>query len=815
MNNNIKSGAAQIAPFNAFADMDEAHFAHRHRLIPVEPGGKKPAFFDGVEWKPYPVWQKVGELTAQRLANYQKAEAANMGLVLGPHPALASSMVVGVFDMDVTEPKLKAAIEPVMQGAGLMEFLRFGNPEKMGAAFVVVKLPYANARLGKQVIDFGGGQKVEFLCDGSQVLLHGLHLLGCLYAWADPKKSLPACPITALPVIPLEQYREIMVALAEAGTVSGFKASDPSAGTGTALVGHAEFPKLPEPDARLLQAGLAEAADKNDIPRGEWVQLVKAYAACCEDALGIEQVADDLIDFTAKYTFESGNAPTEVLRVLDERTLPVGFGLHQLCELLAERVSDATAEALCALARRAEAQHVFGGAPVDQGIVEQLMQQALAAARVNAMSFDNADLTKAEPKSLAELLACGLDKLPPRSWLVRGLIMLGALTVIGGAGGSGKSSLLNGTALSIASGQSLMGFDLRNPHGEAVLILNADDDEAEIARRFGALAQFYNVAPEALGRIHVIGMDKLGDARACHVKGRGGELVFNGDWLDRVSEWIDRIGAKAVILDPLAGIADLDENSNEHMGALAGWLNAFAAAKGISVVLVHHASKGGVAAAAASGGDRNANLIAGGRRLLDKARAAFVIDGLGDADAAHVGLGKSDERLRQMFGLWGVKGNYMARGAARAYFRIEAVGLNNARGLDPSDTVGVAVRYTPARAAATDAVLLAILDLIAAGTAAGPYTRRKASGLNPRYIVPAVVGAVNWLAEGLSGPPGEKNILDLLSEKVLTPGLAQEQQVQVSYTSKTKAGLGIVLTPAGEAELIRLKSADTENDDCI
>ena len=232
----------------------------------------------------------------------------------------------------------------------------------------------------------------------------------------------------------------------------------------------------------------------------------------------------------------------------------------------------------------------------------------------------------------------------------------------------------------------------------------------------------------------------------------------------------------------------------------------------VAFVLVHHAAKGALAAAAASGGDRSANLIAGGRRLLDKARAAFVIDSLGEADASHVGMAKSDDRLRHMFGLWPVKGNYMARGAARAYFSMEAFGLNNARGLDPSDTVGVAVRFTPARAVATDTLLLAILELIAAGTAAGPYTCSKRGGQNRRYIVPAIVAAVDWKAEGHAEAPGEKSILDLLTDKVLHAKLAQEQEVQVSYTSKNQTRLGLVLTPLGEGEKNRLKSSKAADD---
>jgi hypothetical protein len=440
--------------------------------------------------------------------------------------------------------------------------------------------------------------------------------------------------------------------------------------------------------------------------------------------------------------------------------------------------------------------------------VDALKQEALAvAARAKAGGFDNSVLRAIEPKTLAELLAGGPPQ--PRSWLVKGLLMCGTLTVIGGAGGTGKSSVMNGIALSVAAGLPFMGFDVRNPNGEAVLILNHDDDEAEIARRMGALADHYKVPATALGRVHVLGSDMLGTAKACRVQGRGGELVFNGDWFDRLAEWIRRTGTKVVILDPLFGIADLDENSNEHMGAFGGYLNRFAKALGVSVVLVHHANKGGVAAAAASGGDRSANLIAGGRRLIDAARAAYVVDGLSEADAPHVGLDRTDDRLNALSGLWGVKGNYSGRGAARAYFRMEAICLNNARGLDASDMVAVAVPYAVPKAAATSAVLTVILRLIVAGAASGAYTRKKSGGRggNSRFIVPAIIAGVDWTAEGLEGPPPERNLLDILQRRVLRAGLAEETLVPVQYKSKTEERLGLVLTPAGQAALARLEAA--------
>lgn len=437
--------------------------------------------------------------------------------------------------------------------------------------------------------------------------------------------------------------------------------------------------------------------------------------------------------------------------------------------------------------------------------VEALKRETLAvAARVREGGFDNAMLTAAAPKTLTELLAGGLASLPPRRWEVKGLFMRGALTVVGGAGGTGKSSLMNAIALSVASGLPFMGFDLRNPNGEAVLILNGDDDEAEISRRFGAMVQHYGIPATALGRVHVLGSNVIGGLKACRVEGH--EIAFNEAWFAWFGGMVRRTGVRLAVVDPLFALASLDENDNNMMGAFAGRLNRLAAELDIALVLVVHANKAGIAQSSQNGGDRGANLIAGGRRLVDAARAAFVIDALGEADGKHVLLSDTDPRLKQMLGLWSVKSNYAARGAARAYFTMVAVCLQNARGLDDADMVGVPVPYKVPKVAATDTLLLTILDLIEAGTAKGAYSLTKRGG-SDRCILPAIAGAVDWEAEGLEAAPSEGSLKDILKTRVLGPKLAEEKEgLSIRHPSGARDGKGLVLTSAGKAERDRLKA---------
>ncbi len=428
------------------------------------------------------------------------------------------------------------------------------------------------------------------------------------------------------------------------------------------------------------------------------------------------------------------------------------------------------------------------------------MAERMEAARNAAVAV----LKAAEPKSLSDLLAGGLDKLPPRRWEVKGIFLRGALTVVGGAGGTGKSSLLNATALSVASGLPFIGFDLRNPNGESVLVLNGDDDEAEITRRLGAMVQHYNIPATALGRVQVLGSNVLDGMKACEVKDR--KIEFNEAWFVWFAGMVRKTGARFVVVDPLFALASIDENDNNMMGSFAGRLNRLAAELDIALVLVVHANKGGIALSAQNGGDRGANQIAGARRLIDAARAAFVIDALSESDGKHVGLADTDPRLKQMLGLWSVKGNYVARGAARAYFRMHGVCLQNSRGLDDADMVGVPVTYKVPKVAATDSLLLTILDLIDAGTPKGAHSRTYRGG-SDRCILPAISEAVDWEAEGLEAAPSENSLKDILKSRVFGPKLAEEKDgLDIKHPSGTRKSSGLVLTAAGHAELARLRA---------
>lgn len=457
-------------------------------------------------------------------------------------------------------------------------------------------------------------------------------------------------------------------------------------------------------------------------------------------------------------------------------------------------------------------------AALNDPATQKIIADAVAAAEVAAAKqklvttgFDNSLLFGRMFETAEWLLSKdAVTRIPPRSWEVPYLLLRNSAVLFGGPGGAGKSSLTNALAASIASGMGYLGYQPRNPTGEAVLILNKDDDTMELRRRFAALFLKYGVPAAGLSNLISCGKDKLGDTLLCRLD-RDGELIFNEGFFAWLADEIRRTKAKVVFLDPFFSLVGFPENDNNSMGRCGGRLNRFAVENGVCVAIIAHTSKAG--GEASNAGERNASAIAGGARLVDAVRLAHLVMPLADVDAGDVGLTKGDPRLKKMFGLWPVKSNYSFRGAAGAYFETQGVSLNNAAGLDPGDEVAVAVRFVPVTASSSTTVLKAILRVIADGVGAQtPYSLSRKGGTG-RFLAKAVIEGVDWTAEHKDGPPTEKSVSAIIERDVIGRGFAAEGKVKVKRADGrgTNTRNGVELTAAGVQKLASLEAGEDDN----
>lgn len=248
--------------------------------------------------------------------------------------------------------------------------------------------------------------------------------------------------------------------------------------------------------------------------------------------------------------------------------------------------------------------------------------------------------------------------LPPRSLVFGPMLERGLVTVLGAAPGIGKSTLTAAISSSVAMGRSFAGFEV--PEAGAVWHMNAEDSPAETQRRFAAFAKYNGIAHAELGNLYVLGynqklrlMNKLsGTPQPSDV----GIALRNSLLQARPS---------LVVLDPLALLHDLDENSNADMSATFEFASDLAQEVHCAVLVVHHARK--------DSKGQNMDVLRGASAIASSARSVYTLT---------EGKNSSDVTLSCL------KSNNHSREGQAVTFKRQSVTL------DSGDDVGVLVPCT-------------------------------------------------------------------------------------------------------------------------
>lgn len=161
-------------------------------------------------------------------------------------------------------------------------------------------------------------------------------------------------------------------------------------------------------------------------------------------------------------------------------------------------------------------------------------------------------------------------------WLICPVLPYPCVTVIGGEPKSGKSFLGIDFATSVASGTPCLGrYPVERP-GRSLVYL-AEDSLVEVRARVAALCLHRGIDLATLD-LHVIAesalrLDQEGDRQ--------------GLWAE-----VERLRPLLLLLDPLVRLHALDENNSRDVAGLLGFLRELQRAFDVSVLLVHHTSKG-------------------------------------------------------------------------------------------------------------------------------------------------------------------------------------------------------------------------------
>lgn len=239
---------------------------------------------------------------------------------------------------------------------------------------------------------------------------------------------------------------------------------------------------------------------------------------------------------------------------------------------------------------------------------------------------------------------------PPQRFVVEGLLPEPVTAAIVAPGSTGKSFFLLQLAASVTTGTPFFGHPIPQPGG--VLMIGAEDDRDEIARRLHAITDAqgwpdWREERTLLGE-HFYPIARVGEENRITVRA-GSDVVRNLQWIGEIIATANAIpNLRLIILDPASRFRSGDENSNEDATKFVEALELIRRETGVTVLCAHHSKKG------SDGSD--ADGIRGASAFVDALRFAATLAVPTTEKAKQLGL--PDEERRKMVCFNVVKSNY-------------------------------------------------------------------------------------------------------------------------------------------------------------
>ena len=298
--------------------------------------------------------------------------------------------------------------------------------------------------------------------------------------------------------------------------------------------------------------------------------------------------------------------------------------------------------------------------------------------------------------------------IPPRAWVYGHMLLRGSLTVVVAPGATGKTALMIGTAMALASGRNLLGPKVWSGP-KRVWLWNLEDSGEEMGRGVQASAIHWGIKPEELGdRLYVdSGMDGAELRTALETaKGTWINAPVVGALLTQLrDEQID-----VLIVDPFVSSHSVNENDNRAIDMVAKQWARLASQAGCAIVLVHHARK-------LAGGEVSAETARGASALIAAARSVPTLNRMSDEEAAKFGI--EGEERRRFFRVYDDKNNRAPPSDKSDWYRLHSVSLGN--GADGGDSLPVVVPWSPPDA--FDGVSIEDLRRVQETIATGEYRK--------------------------------------------------------------------------------------------
>lgn len=351
------------------------------------------------------------------------------------------------------------------------------------------------------------------------------------------------------------------------------------------------------------------------------------------------------------------------------------------------------------------------GYTVDQTHAE--MRVMIDGARVK-WGAPNPEYTVDEPQQApTDLQPLGVTRqrrVPPRQWLLGNALCRDYMTVLAATGGSGKTSLAIAWALSLASGQSLVGEHVHKQTRS--LILTLEDSRDELDRRLQAACIHYDL-PDTCNDMLLTNTLNGTEFTLAHQDMKGNVKATQTAQI--IKKWIVEHDIGAVFFDPYIKLSGVNENDNRATDFVCRILAGIAETHHVAVALTHHTRKG-------SDGADDMQASRGAGALIDAARIGLRISPMSREDAEAFGVSEN-ERARYV-SLNDGKANLQLKERAR-WYRLASVNIGNGDENYPNgDNIQVVEEWSPPDewCDVTDALWNKILDEIDAGVDGNRYS---------------------------------------------------------------------------------------------
>lgn len=291
----------------------------------------------------------------------------------------------------------------------------------------------------------------------------------------------------------------------------------------------------------------------------------------------------------------------------------------------------------------------------------------------------------AEPETLDVVDAFDFDEaaIPPRPWLIPGIMLSGYTHILAAPGGSGKSLFTLQLAICLAQGEPWGGFKPRRK--ARTLIINVEDDVNEQRRRLSAARRVMPIAGDLRGMINLA---QHPETIVVAKSGPNERTIIATPIVDVLRRYIIDNEIDAIVVDPFAETFEGDENDNSQVKwAMKIWRDEIARPTGCVVYLVHHTTKH------AQNGAGDANVIRGAGAIVNSTRISATLMPMTELDAQAIGIDPSERYLYVRYD--DAKANQSLKSSAAKWFRKESVTIENGDADHPADEVGALVPWSP------------------------------------------------------------------------------------------------------------------------